>query len=138
MSPVSGRTKQQIELEFDVGLVGLYPSLMAMIRSVASNCGRPHKNIAADMDMSPSELSRKLAENIGDTHRFNVRDLEPFIVATGDRGLDVIYWLVERFLQDPDTRQKRALDAINTLAPILLAAIKEAGLSTEEKLKAVK
>jgi len=131
-----------MDIEFEAGLVRVYPTLMDMVRSVAGHCGKPHKAIAADMDLSPSELSRKLSENPDDSRRLNVRELEAFITSTGDRGLDVIYWLIERFLERPQARQDRAANELLKMAPMFMALMKEAmpelGAEVEQKMRAVK
>ena len=57
---------------------------------------RQQKSIAADMDLSPSDLKRKLAQYEGDSRRFTLDDLERFVQVTGDTR--PILWLVDRYL----------------------------------------
>ena len=62
-------------LNFEPALPDRFPSLRSYIAHRASIQRKPAKVIAADMDMSPSALSRKLNPGEGDTQRFNVDDL---------------------------------------------------------------
>ena len=62
--------------------------------------GKPQKAIAADMDYAPTTLSRKLAQNLDDSQRFTLDDLERFIQVTGD-ATPVLY-LVEKYLTEQD------------------------------------
>ena len=52
----------QLSIDFEPGLVGKYQTAMDAIRAAVYSSTRPMKAIAADMDISQSELSRKLAE----------------------------------------------------------------------------
>jgi len=50
-----------------------------------------NKVIAADMDLSPSHLSRKLSGNPNDTMNLTLDDLEKYMNVTGDcRPLDYL------------------------------------------------
>jgi len=87
---------EQITIRFDAGLVESYPTLKELVaaRVHAQRC--PAKAIAADLDLSPSDLSRKLSPSDNDSHRnFDINLLVRFIEATGDRT--PIDWLVEKF-----------------------------------------
>jgi len=125
MTALSGSTRQ-MTLDFTPGLTERHETLLACLRECAHTQRAPMKAIAADMDLSLSELSRKLAGNPEDTRRFSVEDLERFIQATGD--VTPIYYLIERFLEDADVRQRRALGELVKLAPQLAALIKQAGV----------
>jgi len=116
---------KQIQIDFDAGLTQRYPELMDVVRAAAYACGKPLKTVAADMDLSQSELSRKLADNPNDPRELNVHELPGFIKATGKPGHDVIYWLIEQFIEDPQTRQQRAMDMLVQLAPLFKAAMQE-------------
>lgn len=116
-------SKAQIALDFTVGLNDQYPEIMDVIRAVCEpdRARKQKKAIAADMDWSPSEFSRAINEN-GD-RPLKVSDLPRLLDAVpASRGL-LIEWLVERYLDSTDNRQKRAADVILQLAPPLLEAI---------------
>lgn len=125
MTALSCSTRQ-MTLDFTPGLTERHETLLACLRECAHTQRAPMKAIAADMDLSLSELSRKLAGNPDDTRRFSVDDLERFISATGD--MTPIYYLIERFIEDADVRQRRALGELVKLAPQLAALLKQAGV----------
>jgi len=87
---------EQITIRFDAGLVESYPTLKELIAARVHSQGRPQKAIAADLDLSPSDLSRKLSAGENDSHRnFDINLLVRFIETTGDKT--AIDWLVEKF-----------------------------------------
>jgi len=61
------------------------------------------KSIAADLDLSPSHLTRKLAQSPDDSCRFTLDDLERFIATTGDTR--PILYLVEKYMSDAKERE---------------------------------
>lgn len=76
---------------------------------------RLQKSIAMDMDLSPSGLSRKLAQV--DSQRFTLDDLEKFIDCTGDTR--PILWLFHRYCSKQQKSQReieleRELEAIRS------------------------
>lgn len=98
---------QQITIRFDAGLVESYPTIKELIAARVHQQGRPQKAVAADLDLSPSELSRRLSGSDSDTHRnFDVNLLVRFIEETGDKT--PIDWLVERFYQSDELEMLRA------------------------------
>jgi hypothetical protein len=80
------------------------------------------KHIAGELEMTPSKLSRMLADNPNDPIHFPVDLLPELIEATGDKR--PIYWLIERFLEDPDAKRRRALDHVAELMPRLELLLK--------------
>lgn len=113
----------QLTLDFEPGLVEKHPRLLDCIRAAAYTSRNPLKTIAADMDMSQSDLSRKLSGNPDDPRRFSVDDLEHFLNATGD--LTPIYWLVEKYLEDGKQKQSRAVQELAKQLPSILALMKQ-------------
>lgn len=112
----------QLTLDFEPGLVERHDSLLACIRQAVYTHRNPLKTIAADMDVSQSDLSRKLAGNPDDPRRFSVEDLEKFIVATGD--VTPILYLVEKYLADEEAKQRAAHQRLAKMLPDVLALIK--------------
>ncbi len=88
----------QLSLNFKAGLAESYGSCRELVAARVHQLGKPQKAIAADMDYSPSDLSRKLAQNPDDSRRFTLDDLERFIEVTGDT--QPILYLVEKYLTD--------------------------------------
>lgn len=105
-------------LNFEPNLPDRFPTLRAYMAHRVAVQRKPAKVIAADMDMSPSALSRKLNPADGDTQRFNLDDLEGYIASTGDVG-SVIEYLAAKYMDSDDARKARALAQIEGLLPQL-------------------
>ena len=91
----------QLVLNFDAGLVESYGTCREYVAARVHQLGRPQKAIAAEMDYSPSDLSRKLSQNPDDPRTFSLDDLESYMDVTGD--CQPVYYLVEKFLMNtPD------------------------------------
>lgn len=120
MNPV--HSTSQLTLDFEPGLAERHDSLLACIRQCAYTHRNPLKTLAADMDQSQSDLSRKLASNTDDPRRFSVEDLERFIRATGDTT--PILYLVEKYMADEEAKQKAANQQLAKMLPDVLALIK--------------
>jgi hypothetical protein len=103
----------QLTLNFEAGLIESYGTCREYVAARVHQVGRPQKAIAADMDYSPSDLSRKLAQNPDDSRRFTLDDLEKYIDVTGDKA--PVLYLAEKYLSKPDEaelkRQIAALEA---------------------------
>jgi len=114
----------QLSLDFQPGLTERYDTLLACVSAGAYNHAKPLKSIAMDMDMSPSDLSRKLADNPNDPRRFTVGDLEAYIRATGDTT--PIIYLAQKFCVDSEFKRREALSALAQMAPQIQALLKAA------------
>lgn len=119
-------TRRQLALDFTPGLTERYETALDCVRGRLHQQARPLKSIAMDMDMSQSELSRKLSMNPDDPRRFTLDDLERFIRATGDTT--PILWLAQRYCTDPEVAQREALGALADMVPQLQALLKAAGV----------
>lgn len=115
----------QYQLDFDAGLTTRYRTLMDCVRATVEQCSRQKQLIAGDLDLSPSELARKLAENPNDTRYLRAAELDDLISATGSAGHQIVHWLIEKHLEDPETRKDRAATLICQLAPLLMTAARE-------------
>lgn len=93
---------EQLTINYDAGLVESYPSCREYVASRVHQQGRPQKSIAADMDYSPSQLSRKCAQGPDDSMRFTLDDLEKYIEVTGDTT--PVHYLAEKYLAENDER----------------------------------
>lgn len=112
----------QMTLNFEPSLPDRFPTLRSYIAHRTPLLAKSAKSIAADMDMSPSTLSRKLNPADGDTQRFNVDDLESFLEATGDAPA-VIEYLAAKYMDSPDARKSRVLSKVEQLAEQLSVAM---------------
>lgn len=89
---------QQITINFEAGLATCYRTCREYIAARVHQIGKPQKAIAADMDYSPSDLSRKLAQAPDDSRRFTLDDLERYIEVTGDTS--PVTYLAEKYLTE--------------------------------------
>lgn len=124
MNSVVSGTAHQMTLDFQPGLAERHASALDCVRECVYTQRNPLKTIAADMDLSQSELSRKLSGNPDDSRRFTLDDLERFIAETGD--VTPIYYLVEKYLEDDSVKQQRAMAELVKMAPQLAALVKQA------------
>ncbi len=116
----------QMTLNFEPSLPDRFPTLRAYIAHRTPLLQKSAKVIAADMDMSPSTLSRKLNPADGDTQRLNVDDLEDWIASTGEASA-VIEYLAAKFMDSPEARKARLLanaERMLTTATEALAALR--------------
>ncbi|MFZ2309613.1 MAG: hypothetical protein WAW73_22690 [Rhodoferax sp.] len=116
---------RQVEINFEAGLTEQFPQFRDVVKAAVYGCGRAFKVVAADLDMTSSELSRKLGDNPNDPVHFPLHLLPELIKATGDKR--PVYWLVEAFLEDEDTRRSRAVAQLGDMLPQLMALLKSAG-----------
>lgn len=125
---------RQLQIPLEASLVHQFPEFRDVVRASVYSCGRQFKAIAADLDLSVSELSRMLADNPGDPRHFPVARLPELIAATGDRR--PVLWLAERFLEEPGARRQSAIDRLGTLLPEIAALLAEAKSGdAEEKVR---
>lgn len=119
----------QLTLNFDPALHERFPSLRSFVAYRAqAGVAKPMKVQAADMDMAPSTLSRKLHPGEGDTQRFNLDDLEAWLHSTGDAAA-VVEYLASKYLENDEQRDQRRqarIDGLLEMLSVELAARKVA------------
>jgi hypothetical protein len=119
----------QLTLNLEPSLPERWPTLRAYLGHRVEVQSKPAKAIAADMDLSPGTLSRKLHPGEADTARFNVDDLEAYLAASGDAPA-IIEYLAAKFMAGGDAARKaRMLSRVESLASALereIAALKDA------------
>lgn len=120
----------QLTLRFEPALPERFRTLRAYVQHRINVQSKPAKTIAAEMDMSPSSLTRKLTAGSTpddkDTARFNCDDLEDYLRATGDVAA-VIEYLAAKFMAGGDEGRNarvihnvdRLLAELNQLMPAL-------------------
>lgn len=122
---------RQLSIPLEHSLVEQFPAFHDVVKASVYACGRPFKAVAADLDLSVSELSRMLANNPNDPRNFPLDRLPDLIRATGDRR--PVLWLVEAFLDDPGARRQHAVDRLEALIPEISALVREVrGASTAD------
>lgn len=113
----------QLTLNFDPALHERFTSLRAFVAYRAqAGVAKPMKAQAADMDMAPSTLSRKLNPAEGDTQRMNLDDLEAWLTSTGDAAA-VVEYLASKYLDNDATRQQRIAAKLEAMLPDLLQTL---------------
>lgn len=113
----------QLTLNFDPALHERFTSLRAFVAYRAqAGVAKPMKAQAADMDMAPSTLSRKLNPAEGDTQRMNLDDLESWLTSTGDAAA-VVEYLASKYLDNDATRQQRIAAKLEAMLPDLLQTL---------------
>ncbi len=115
-----------MNLTFEPGLTARFRSLREVTAHSVYSSRRGLSAVAADLDMSPSELTKRLNADSAEPRPMRVDDLEAIIQSTGDAT--PIYWLVEKYLRDPDAVRNQATAQIAVLLPALLELAKQAGL----------
>ena len=114
-----------MEVETPGGTRERFPSFLEAIRADVYGCGKPFKAIAADLDMTSSELSRKLANNPADPVHFPAALLPDLLRATG--GRNALHWLIESFCETPEARRTRAVAELSALLPHVAELLRTAG-----------
>lgn len=121
---------EQVAFNFEAGLTDRYHTFYECLRSTVYSCGKPFKNIVADLseltdkEYTASKLSRMLNES-DDGINFPAQDLWALIVATDDDR--PWRWIAEKRSTNPEGRKARALAMIEELAPQLQSALKALG-----------
>lgn len=98
----------QLTLSFEAGLPDRFATLRQFVAYRSMVVAKPQKVQAADMDLSPSTLSRKLSPADGDTQRFNLDDLEAWLASTGDAAA-VVEYLAAKYMDTDSARHQRVV-----------------------------
>lgn len=102
---------QQFVLNFEAGISEGHETCREFIASripvIAKEQRKLQKYIAADLQMSPQGLSRKLTQAPGDTQRFTLDDFERYLETTDKEPL---YYLVDKHLGEDDDDSIEALE----------------------------
>lgn len=112
----------QHTLNFEPGLAERWRTLKACVRERVYANIKPLKSIAADMDLSESDLSRKLADNPNDQRNFTCDDLEAYVAKTGDAT--PIFYLIEKYAVNPEAKRAYAAAELAKALPEILALAK--------------
>ena len=114
-----------LTLQLEPGLVQRFRSLRECVHWTVLNDTRGLKAVAADCDISVSELSRRLHPSEGDPRSL---DVDLFVqVMRSTQDLTPLHWLMATFLQDEDTKRRSAVDQLSKLMPQIAALLDAAG-----------
>ena len=117
---------QQLTLTFEPGLSERHSSLKACVRERVYAHNKPLKAIAADMDLSESDLTRKLGESDTDPRKFSVDDFERYLSETGDHT--PIFYLIEKYAVSTEAKHAFAAAEFAKALPQILALAKQMGV----------
>lgn len=115
----------QLSLDFEPGLTVRFPEWEDVLAAAVYGCRKGLNGIAAELDMSPSELTRRLNRNTDDSRPLRASDAIGIIRSTED--MRPVYWQVEKFLRDPETARNQAIQQLAQVMPIVQALIEQAG-----------
>jgi hypothetical protein len=121
-----------IPLDFH-GLTAQFPRLEDVLTAVVYGSRQGLNGVAARLDQSPSELSRRLNRESDDHRPVRVQDLVGIIEATSD--MRPICWLIEKFMESPEARVARAADQLAHLLPMVTELAVQAGIATGKARK---
>jgi len=119
----------QLTLELQTGVRQRFTSLRECLHWTVLNDPRGIKAVAADCDLSVSELSRRLHPSDDDPRSCDVNLMVAVMRST--RDLAPLHWLMSEFLQDDETKRRSAVDQLLTLMPQLASLLAEAGVSAK-------
>lgn len=113
----------QMTLSFEPGLKDRFPSLRECIATGIYQRGL--SNVAPSLNKAPGNLSVELSDD--PTRKFGVDSLEEYIAKFGD--MTPIYYLVEKYLGQPDAAKDSAMAEIAAVAAQLQRLMKQAGVA---------
>lgn len=116
-------------LDFQPGLTAQFPQLEDVLTAAVYGSRIGLNGVAARLDQSPSELSRRLNRESDDHRPARVQDLVGIVEATAD--LRPIYWLIEKFMESPEARMARAADQLANLLPMVAELAAQAGVKVK-------
>jgi hypothetical protein len=116
---------RQLSLVFEPGLTARYQSLRDVVAHGVYERGL--SAVAGKVDMAPSKLSEKLAGGNDRPRDLGIEEFERYLEKT--RDLRPIYYLVERFLEDPGVQQAEAMAQLSELVKLLPALMSAAGVT---------
>lgn len=119
-------TMGQLTLDFRPGLTSQYRSLREVTAATVYSSHKGVAGVAGDLDMSPTDLTKRLNLDSAEPRPLRVDDLEKIIASTGDYR--PIYWLIEKFLRDPESVKQQAVSQLATLLPQLIELTRQAGI----------
>lgn len=115
----------QLSLDFQPGLTAQFKTLTQVCAAAVYACRGGLSAVAADLDMAPSDLCRRLSEE-GD-RPVTAEHANAIIRSTKDYR--PIYWLIETYLQDPETKRLHAIQQLAQVMPMVQALVEQAAPS---------
>lgn len=102
---------EQLTIDLKPSVTRTYPTCVEYVAARVHQQGVPQKAIAADMDLSPSQLNQKLGPKHQSSARFTLDDLEHYVAVTGD--IEPIKYLASKFLyRQPAAELERQIEEL--------------------------
>lgn len=114
---------QQFTLDFMPGLTERFPRWEDTLTHAVYSCRLGLNGVAGKLDQAPSDLCQRLAGS--EQRPLRAKDVLGVIEATQD--FTPIYWLLERFLKDPDAKKQEALARLPALMAQVEATLEQLG-----------
>lgn len=105
--------QKQMTLNFDPSIVNEFDWCREFIDDHSRKLGKQRKWLAAEMDYSPSHLSRKFSQGDGDSARFTLDDAEVYTEKTGDT--EWIVYLVAKHIGDDQSELEKLRARVSEL-----------------------
>lgn len=121
----------QAAFDFTPGLTVQFPTLRDVLAAAVYGCRSGLKGVAADCDVSPSELSRMLNREQDDPRKLDVEMMCRVIESTGDTR--PVQWLIERFLHNPEQQRAMAATQLAQVLPAIIELAHQAGVVTPKR-----
>lgn len=121
----------QLTLELQPGLLQRYTTLRQCVYHTAMNYPRGLKALAADLDLSESELTRRLNPSENDPRSCDVNLLDRIMTITED--YTPIQWQMAKHLRDKEAKRAAALDQVAAIVPQLVQLLAEAGVDAKAR-----
>lgn len=118
-------SSNQLTLELESGIRTRFATLRDCLHWTVLNDPRGPKAVAADCDLSLSELTRRLHPSDDDPRSCDVNLMVQVMHSTKD--LSPLHWLMAEFLQNEETKRRSAVDQLSNLMPQIAALLAEAG-----------
>lgn len=114
----------QIDLDFEGGLTSRFRSLTEVCAAAVYSSRGALSGVAAELDMSPSELSKRLNVDkaAADPRPLHADHVAAIVKATGDHR--PVHYLVEMFCTDRDMQRRAALNSLSKLLPEIHGLVK--------------
>jgi hypothetical protein len=124
---------RQLSLTFEPGIGSRNRTLREHLAAVIYHRGLVR--VAGEIDTSPSKLSEKLsgASSDGKVRAMSVDELERYIERSGD--VSPVYYLVDKYLHDPEVAKAEALARVGALVEQLGPLLEAAGLTTGKRVR---
>lgn len=122
---------RQLSLTFEPGIGSRNRTLREHLAAAIYHRGLVR--VAGEIDTAPSKLSEKLAgaSSDGKVRAMSVDELERYIERSGD--VSPVYYLVDKYLHDPEVAKAEALARVGALVEQLGPLLEAAGLATGKR-----